>query len=612
MRLGLVSARITEASTAGWARAPATARALVQAFDLILPQDAATEARLEGLGARPGPHLNLKLMGEAPPVNGDLVYALESGIEGRKVVLAASTHPGEEPLAAQAFREATADTPAVLIVAPRHPDRGPQVAADLVARGFTVARRAAGEALAPETTAYVADTLGEMGAFYDVADAVVMGGSLVDGIGGHNPLEAARLSAAMITGPYVFNARDIYAQMFAEAAAIEAPDVAALARHLQGLLANPTIAERIGEGGPDLRRAAGRGADERHGADRTPVARVTLDTPRGWYPRGASARQGGMPVVRALLTPLSWIWEAVTARRIARTTPAEIGVPVICVGNLTMGGVGKTPVVRAIADRLKPRGKAVHLLSRGYGGRLEGPVRVDQATHVSADVGDEPAMLARGYPVWVARDRAAGARAAAEAGAEVIVMDDGHQNPSVKKALSLVVVDGETRGEDWPFGDGRVFPAGPMREPLAAGLARADAVLVLLPADLEAVDPELAAMLRGPPLLSGHLVSAAPVPTGPQVGFAGVGKPWKVERALQAAGCELADFAPFPDHMAYDEATLERLADRAAVFSAGLVTTEKDWVRLPADWQAKVTPWPVRVVFDDPAALDALLAALGL
>jgi tetraacyldisaccharide 4'-kinase len=339
---------------------------------------------------------------------------------------------------------------------------------------------------------------------------------------------------------------------------------------------------------------------------------MKLATPRWWYVRQDLRRAGGMPALRLLLAPASWIWAAATARRIARAKPADLDVPVICVGNLTVGGAGKTPVVRALAERLAARGKAVHLLSRGYGGRLEGPVRVDPAVHGAADVGDEPLMLAEAFPVWVARDRAAGARAAAEAGAEVIVMDNGHQNPSVKKALSLVVVDGETRGEAWPFGDGRVFPAGPMREPLAAGLARADAVLILLPGDLPEPDRGLVALVAGPPLLTGHVEPAAPPPTGPQVGFAGIGMQWKVQRALEAAGCELADFASFPDHAAYDEATLRRLADRAKVFGAGLVTTEKDWMRLPPAWRARVTPWPVRAVFDDPAALDALLAKMGL
>jgi 3-deoxy-D-manno-octulosonic-acid transferase len=248
VRLALLSARITEASAQGWARAPATARALLRAFDLVLPQDSATDLRLTALGADTGPRLNLKLVVEAPPVDAELVAALKAGAGGRPIVLAASTHPGEEALIAGAFQTAASSGPdALLIVAPRHPERGPQVAADLAAAGFQVARRAAGEPLTPATTAYVADTLGELGAFYVAADAVVMGGGFAPGVGGHNPLEAARLEAAIVTGPQVFNAREIYAEMLAEAAAIEAADAAALARHIRGLLANPVIARRIGE-----------------------------------------------------------------------------------------------------------------------------------------------------------------------------------------------------------------------------------------------------------------------------------------------------------------------------------------------------------------------------
>lgn len=326
---------------------------------------------------------------------------------------------------------------------------------------------------------------------------------------------------------------------------------------------------------------------------------MKLATPRWWYSR--DGKTGA--IARLLLTPASWIWAAATARRIAAGRPIDPGVPVICVGNLTLGGTGKTPVVREIARRL---GGAV--LSRGYGGSLTGPVRVDLDRHTAAEVGDEPLMLAADLAVWVSRDRAAGARAAAQAGAKIIIMDDGHQNPSVRKTLSLVVVDGETRGDEWPFGDGRVFPAGPMREPLRTGLARADAAVVLLPADLPTPDPELVRALSAVPVLIARLAPAAPPPPGAQVGFAGVGKPWKVERALQAAGCELADFWPFPDHHAYDEATLRRLAARAAQFGAGLVTTEKDWARLPAPWRDRIRPWPVRAVFEDEAALDAVLA----
>lgn len=331
---------------------------------------------------------------------------------------------------------------------------------------------------------------------------------------------------------------------------------------------------------------------------------MKLPTPRWWYVRdGAPA-----PVARALLKPVSWIWAWATARRIARATPVDPGVPVICVGNLTAGGTGKTPVVRELLRRLNARGLAAHGLSRGYGGSLAGPLRVDPTQHDAAEVGDEPLMLSADAPIWICRDRAAGAQAAAAAGAQVIVMDDGHQNPSLKKTLSLVVVDGETRDGEWPLGDGSVFPSGPLREPLAVGLARADAVVLMLPADLAAPDPELLAVFGATPVLVARVEPAAVPPPGPQMGFAGIGKPWKVERALKAAGCDLVDFASFPDHAAYDEATLRALADTAARHGAGLVTTEKDWVRLPPAWRARITAWPVQAVFEDPAALDALLA----
>ena len=333
---------------------------------------------------------------------------------------------------------------------------------------------------------------------------------------------------------------------------------------------------------------------------------MKLTTPRWWYMREPRR----LMATRALAAPVSWIWAHVTASRIAKTVPADPGVPVICVGNLTMGGVGKTPIVRELLAHLTAQGVQAHGLSRGHGGRLKGPIRVEPDRHTAADVGDEPLMLARDYPIWISRDRPAGARAAAAAGAQVVVMDDGFQNPSLKKALSIVVVDGETRDDEWPFGDGSVFPAGPMREPLAAGLARADAVVILAPADLPEVDPELIALFDEVPVLIARLEAASPPPAGPQVGFAGVGKPWKVERALEAAGCDLVDFAPLADHAALSEDDLRALAARARKLGAGLVTTEKDWVKLPMAWRARVEAWPVRARFEDEAALDRLLATV--
>jgi tetraacyldisaccharide 4'-kinase len=216
-------------------------------------------------------------------------------------------------------------------------------------------------------------------------------------------------------------------------------------------------------------------------------------------------------------------------------------------------------------------------------------------------------MLALGGPTWIAHDRVAGARAAATAGAEVLVLDDAHQNPTLKKTLSLIVVDGETRGDEWPFGDGSVFPSGPMREKLHQGLARADAVIILLPADAPGADPELLQAFGALPIHIARLKPAAPPPKGPIVAFAGIAKPWKVERALDTAGAELVDFAPFPDHAAFREDDLRFLADRAERAHARLVTTEKDWFRLPPEWRTRVLSWPVKATFEDEAAFQRLL-----
>jgi tetraacyldisaccharide 4'-kinase len=329
---------------------------------------------------------------------------------------------------------------------------------------------------------------------------------------------------------------------------------------------------------------------------------LKLSTPRWWYHRDPPGH-----VARMVLRPLSWVYARATARRIARALPFDPGVPVISVGNLTVGGSGKTPVARELLYLLRAAGVDAHALSRGYGGREPGPLRVDIARHTAEQVGDEPLLLAADAPAWIARDRTTGARAAAAAGAQALVLDDAHQNPTLRKTLSLVVVDGETRNDEWPFGDGAVFPSGPMREPLAAGLARTDVVVLLLPADLPEADPELLALFGATPVHIARLEPAAPPPPGPLLAFAGIAKPWKVERALLAAGAELADFAPFPDHAPHREPVLRALADRAQALGARLLTTEKDWVRLPPDWRGQVAPWPVRAKFEDEAALSNLL-----
>ena len=243
VRLGLVSARMTARTAAGWARAPGAARALLQAFELVLPQDAASAARLDRLGARLGPPLNLKRAGEAPPCEAAELARLQGALAGRRIVLAASTHPGEEALIARAWRSAAPD---LLILVPRHPERAPAIAAELAGLGLTVARRSLGQPVPGAGGVYLADTLGELGLWLRLAQVTVMGGGFLRGVGGHNPLEAARLGSAILTGPQVANAQEIYEEMTAKGAALVVEDGEALSTVLQRLADAPDEAQAMG------------------------------------------------------------------------------------------------------------------------------------------------------------------------------------------------------------------------------------------------------------------------------------------------------------------------------------------------------------------------------
>jgi tetraacyldisaccharide 4'-kinase len=303
-----------------------------------------------------------------------------------------------------------------------------------------------------------------------------------------------------------------------------------------------------------------------------------------------------------LLAPLSAVFSAAARLRRIGVKPWRAPVPVICVGNLTVGGAGKTPTVLALAGRLQAAGLRIGCLSRGYGGRLRGPVQVDPERHGAAEVGDEPLLLARAAATWISRDRKDGARAAIAEGVDAVILDDGLQNPSLVHDLALVVVDG-----GYGFGNARVLPAGPLRETVEDGLARASAVVLIGRAT-----PELTALLVDRlPILRAEFVpdDAALRLKGRKVlAFAGIGRPAKFFATLDALGAQVIGRVGFADHHAYTPDDAMRLVEEAQRLNAVPVTTAKDFVRLPPASRLMVTPVNVHLRFDDTAALDRLLA----
>lgn len=324
--------------------------------------------------------------------------------------------------------------------------------------------------------------------------------------------------------------------------------------------------------------------------------------PEFWKAKDQIEGRDAVVVLKALLTPVSWAYAAVAAHRqrtmISRHAPA----PVICIGNFTVGGAGKTPISRAIRAKLGPH---AHMLSRGYGGRAIGPLRVTPDMEAS-EVGDEPLLHARDGAAWVSRDRFAGALAAAQGGAHVIIMDDGFQNPALAKDLCIVAVD-----PAYGIGNGQVFPAGPLRERLSDGLARADAI-VMLHNTWSADTPEHPDWLDSftKPVLHASLSPAGEAPSGTLVAFAGLARPEKFFDTLEAVGADVADVVPYPDHHPYTEDDLTWLAQMAQERGAKLITTEKDAARLSPAWRERVSVLPVAARFADEAALDALLAPI--
>ena len=309
---------------------------------------------------------------------------------------------------------------------------------------------------------------------------------------------------------------------------------------------------------------------------------------------------GASSLVPQMLAPLSAVYQLANWLHRSRMKTETVSVPVICIGNVVAGGAGKTPVAIAIAQFLEKLGWVPHFLSRGYGGSLEGPERVVLDVHDASMVGDEPLLLAGVAPTWVAKDRLAGAKAAIAAGANVIVMDDGLQNPSIEKTISVLVIDG-----DFGVGNGRLMPAGPLREAPSSAVKKSDAIVVVGDTAIKLqFDTGNVPVFRArivPHALQSELVGEK------VVAFAGIGRPGKFFKSLELAGADIVAAVEFADHHPFSQNDIMKLVEKASLHNAALVTTRKDYVRLPIDAKMMTTVFDIDLLFEKPKTLQNLL-----
>lgn len=336
------------------------------------------------------------------------------------------------------------------------------------------------------------------------------------------------------------------------------------------------------------------------------MPRMPLEAPQWWSRRDALASR--------VLAPASRLYGLGVRMRFALTTPYRSSLPVICIGNFTMGGGGKTPLAIALGKMLIESGLRPVYLTRGYGGRICGPHIVDVAADDAGEVGDEPLLLAEVAPVVVSADRPAGARCIERMAADVIVMDDGFQNPTLEKDFSIIAVDSAAG-----FGNERVFPAGPLRAPLSFQLPKADVIVAIGHEPSPAPRFKRVAERSGKPVLRAELVASQPAEDlkGKRVTAAtGIARPGKFFDTLQRLGADIAATHAFPDHHVFSDDDAAFLLREARRQNSLLVLTRKDWVRLPdqgacGELRQLAVIVDVELRLDDPAELTKMLAGLG-
>ena len=313
-----------------------------------------------------------------------------------------------------------------------------------------------------------------------------------------------------------------------------------------------------------------------------------MKTPAFWKTKNLIAKS---------LLPFGIIYSAATGLRLKMKSAQKIGLPVLCVGNLTAGGTGKTPVAIALASLLKNCGYNPAFVSRGYGGRLSN-ILVDPHVHTAKEVGDEPLILAREAPVSINADRYLAALNAQKNGANLIIMDDGFQNPGLYKNISFLVFDG-----GYGLGNGYPLPAGPLRENFAQGIKRASAAIII---GKDRYD--IASLCKNLPIFSGKIVSQLPkLSTRQVIAFAGIGRPQKFYDSLAEHNVKIVDTIDFPDHHFYTNAELRNMVEQAETSGAELITTSKDFVKIPPELQYRFKVLDIKIKWDNEKSLEQFI-----